>query len=411
MNETQTLSPDYRLTRTQDSARSIVIKLLNNLAIGRLTVVERFSQGESFHFGGDQHSDISAYLDVLDPDFYLRVLKGGSIGAGESYIDGQWTSPNLTLLLQLMAENIDTVDRLEKNSSVVARIGYKIAHWFNRNSLARARENIHAHYDLGNDLYTLFLDQNMLYSSALYLGTDDTLEAAQINKMERLCQQLDLVATDKVLEIGTGWGAMAIYMATNYGCHVTTTTISEEQYHYVEKKIAQLGLEDRITLLKEDYRLLEGQYDKIVSIEMIEAVGKQYLDSYIEKSHELLNPGGRFAVQAITIADQRYDYYSNNVDFIQKYIFPGGFLPSITRLLNATTKTSDFVLRDLADMGIDYARTLAEWRDRFVDNAAQLDSGKYDEKFYRLWIFYLSYCEAGFRAKTTSAVQVTFEKR
>lgn len=411
MNETQTLSSNYRLTRTQDSARSIVIKLLDSLSIGRLTVIERFSSGESFHFGEGTNSELYGHLDVLDPNFYLRVLKGGSIGAGESYIEGHWTSPDLTQLLQLMAENIDTIDRLEENSSFFARLGYKLAHWLNRNSLGRARENIHAHYDLGNELYTLFLDKNMLYSSALYLGTDDSLEAAQINKMERLCQQLDLMATDNVLEIGTGWGAMAIYMATNYGCHVTTTTISDEQYNYVEKKITELGLGDKITLLKQDYRLLQGQYDKIVSIEMIEAVGKQYLDSYIEKSQELLVPGGRFAIQAITIADQRYDYYSNNVDFIQKYIFPGGFLPSITRLLNATTQKSDLVLRDLADMGLDYARTLAEWRARFIDNAGQLDRSKYDEKFYRLWLFYLCYCEAGFRAKTTSTVQVTFEKR
>jgi cyclopropane-fatty-acyl-phospholipid synthase len=387
------------------------MRLLNNLSVGRLTVTERFDQGERFQFGNDDQSDLVAHLDVLDPEFYLRVLKGGSIGAGESYIDGEWQSPDLTTLLQLMARNIDTVDKLEKNSSFAAKFGYKVAHWLNRNSLVRAQKNIHAHYDLGNDLYTLFLDNNMLYSSALYLGTDDSLETAQINKMERLCQQLQLVESDKVLEIGTGWGAMAIYMATHYGCHVTTTTISEEQYAYVEKKITELKLEDKITLLKQDYRLLEGLYDKIVSIEMIEAVGKEYLNSYIEKSQELLKSGGRFAIQAITIADQRYDYYSNNVDFIQKYIFPGGFLPSVTRLLNATTSKSDLVLCNLVDMGMDYAKTLEEWRSRFVSNAAKLDGKRYDEKFYRLWIFYLCYCEAGFKAKTTSTVQVTFEKR
>ena len=411
MHEMQITSTEDRISRSQSSARSLVMRLLNNLSVGRLTITEQFFQGERFQFGNENGSDLVAHLEVLDPEFYLRVLKGGSIGAGESFIDGEWQSPDLTLLLQLMAQNIDTVDKLEKNSSFAAKIGYKIAHWFNRNSLVRAQKNIHAHYDLGNDLYTLFLDQNMLYSSALYLGTDDSLETAQINKMERLCQQLQLVESDQVLEIGTGWGAMAIYMATHYGCHVTTTTISDEQYAYVEQKITELNLEDKITLLKQDYRLLEGRYDKIVSIEMIEAVGKQYLNSYIEKSQELLNSGGRFAIQAITIADQRYDYYSNNVDFIQKYIFPGGFLPSVTRLLNATTSKSDLVLCNLVDMGMDYAKTLEEWRERFVANASQLDGKRYDEKFYRLWIFYLCYCEAGFKAKTTSTVQVTFEKR
>ncbi|MGX9418309.1 class I SAM-dependent methyltransferase [Vibrio sp. WJH972] len=411
MNDTQLITSEYRISRTQSSARSLVLKLLHNLTMGQLTLVERFPTGESFHFGNENKAGIRAGIEILDPEFYLRVLRSGSIGAGESYIQGEWTSSNLTLLLQLMAVNVDTVDRLEKKSNLLSKLGYKFAHWMNKNSLAGSKKNIEAHYDLGNDLYTLFLDEKMLYSSALYLGVDDSLEIAQLNKMERLCTQLNLVKSDQVLEIGTGWGAMAIYMATQYGCHVTTTTISEEQHSYVENKIVELGLEDRITLLKQDYRILEGQFDKIVSIEMIEAVGKDYLDSYIEKCHQLLKSGGRFAIQAITIADQRYDYYSNNVDFIQKYIFPGGFLPSITRLLNSTTSKSQFVLRDLSDIGMDYARTLEEWRERFMDNASQLNTKKYDEKFYRLWIFYLCYCEAGFRAKTTSTVQVTFEKQ
>ncbi|MDW2132831.1 cyclopropane-fatty-acyl-phospholipid synthase family protein, partial [Vibrio sp. 2129(2023)] len=229
--------------------------------------------------------------------------------------DGWWDSPDLTALMKLMALNMRALDKLEEQGSWLTKLLYKFSHWTNRNSQENSRKNIHAHYDLGNDLYEAFLDTNMLYSSALYHTSADSLEQAQINKMERLCQQLDLQSTDHVIEIGTGWGAMAIYMAEQYGCRVTTTTISEEQHEYARQQIVQRGLADRITLLKEDYRNLTGTYDKLVSIEMIEAVGKQFLASYIKKCESLLKPSGLMAIQAITIADQRYDYYSNNVDF------------------------------------------------------------------------------------------------
>lgn len=228
--------------------------------------------------------------------------------------------------------------------------------------------------------------------------------------MERLCQQLDLQSTDHVIEIGTGWGAMAIYMAEQYGCRVTTTTISEEQHEYARQQIVQRGLADRITLLKEDYRNLTGAYDKLVSIEMIEAVGKQFLASYIKKCESLLKPSGLMAIQAITIADQRYDYYSNNVDFIQKYIFPGGFLPSVTSLTQATTKHSDLVVRDLFDIGLDYAKTLNEWHRRFNRAEDAVRGFGYDDRFVRMWRYYLSYCEGGFLARTISAVHMTFQR-
>jgi len=228
--------------------------------------------------------------------------------------------------------------------------------------------------------------------------------------MDRLCQQLELKSTDHVVEIGTGWGAMAIYMAEQYGCQVTTTTISEEQHAYAEQKIKERGLEDKITLLKEDYRNLTGTYDKLVSIEMIEAVGKQFLPSYIKVCESLLKSGGLMAIQAITIADQRYDYYSNNVDFIQKYIFPGGFLPSVTSLTQATTKYSDLVTRDLFDIGLDYAKTLNEWHLRFNRAEGEVRSFGYDDRFVRMWRYYLSYCEGGFLARTISAVHMTFQR-
>ena len=265
-------------------------------------------------------------------------------------------------------------------------------------------------YDLSNALYETFLDENMLYSSAIFNSPSDTLAQAQINKMERLCQQLQLKPSDHVVEIGTGWGAMAMYMALNYGCKVTTTTISDAQYDYAKSKIEQFGLSKQITLLKKDYRLLEGQFDKLVSIEMIEAVGKAFLPSYIDQCQSLLKPQGLMAIQAITIADQRYNSYSNSVDFIQKYIFPGGFLPSITALTQAATQNSDLVVRDLFDIGADYGKTLNCWHQTFNQRLDRVKELGFDERFIRMWNYYFCYCQGGFRAKTISTVHMTFQR-
>ena len=325
-------------------------------------------------------------------------------------MDGWWESSDLTSLMKLMAQNLATLDSIEKKSSVFSKLAYQVGHWLNRNTLVNSAKNIQAHYDLSNELYDTFLDQRMLYSSGIYRTDQDTLEQAQINKMERLCQQLNLSENDSVIEIGTGWGAMAIYMVEQYGCHVTTTTISQQQYLYAKQEIEKRGLEGKITLLQKDYRLLEGEFDKLVSIEMIEAVGKQYLNSYLEKCQSLLKSGGLMAIQAITIADQRYADYSNSVDFIQKYIFPGGFLPSITALTQATTKHTDLVLRDLFDIGQDYARTLRDWYTRFNYAEKRVRQLGFDERFIRMWNYYFCYCEGGFRARSISTVHMTFQR-
>lgn len=400
------------LTTWQKSARSVAFKCLQYLDTGSLTIVESFSQhgAQEQQFAAKTDKDLHAVIWIKHPEFYARLLKGGSIAAAEAYMDGWWDSPNLTALMELMARNASALDRIEQRSSWFTSWAYKLGHWFNRNSIEQAKENIEAHYDLGNALYKTFLDQRMLYSSGLYTSDSDTLEQAQINKMERLCQQLDLQPDDHVIEIGTGWGAMAIYMAQTYGCRVTTTTISEEQYAYAKEQVEKYQLSDRVTLLKTDYRLLEGQYDKLVSIEMIEAVGKQYLKSYIEKCQSLLKPKGLMAIQAITIADQRYDYYSNNVDFIQKYIFPGGFLPSITVLTQMATKHSDFVTRDIYDLGLDYAKTLNDWRLRFEQALEQVSLLGYDERFIRMWRYYFCYCEGGFNARAISTIHMTLQR-
>ncbi|HGF4934330.1 TPA: class I SAM-dependent methyltransferase [Vibrio parahaemolyticus] len=416
MLNTTSITLPRKLT-TQKAARGVIFQCLQKIEMGCLTIIESFhtetkERSERFTAPNGEYSGqpVVATIEVKHPGFYSRILQGGSIAAGEAYMDGWWDSPDLTALMKLMALNMRALDKLEEQGSWLTKLLYKFSHWTNRNSQENSRKNIHAHYDLGNDLYEAFLDTNMLYSSALYHTSSDSLEQAQINKMERLCQQLDLQSTDHVIEIGTGWGAMAIYMAEQYGCRVTTTTISEEQHEYARQQIVQRGLVDRITLLREDYRNLTGAYDKLVSIEMIEAVGKQFLASYIKKCESLLKPSGLMAIQAITIADQRYDYYSNNVDFIQKYIFPGGFLPSVTSLTQATTKHSDLVVRDLFDIGLDYAKTLNEWHRRFNRAENAVRGFGYDDRFVRMWRYYLSYCEGGFLARTISAVHMTFQR-
>lgn len=407
-------SSDMRLTRQQvgsqgrKGSRTLILKMLKQLRGAGLTLLEQNSEPLFF---GDEHATLQGQIEVQDQRVYRRVLLGGSIAAGESYIDGDWTTPNLTTVLQLLAENLSLVDKIESRLSWLSSPAHSLIHFFRRNSPEQARKNISAHYDLGNDFYQGFLDNQMLYSSAWYQENAMTLEQAQEAKMRRLCDQLALRAEDHLLEIGTGWGAMAEFAAREYGCQVTTTTISREQFEFASQRIAQAGLSDRVTVLFEDYRVLNGQYDKLVSIEMIEAVGKRYLPTFFKRCHALLKPKGRMALQAITIADQRYKHYSRNVDFIQRYIFPGGFLPSISAMTNSMSRHTGLVVRDLFDIGNDYARTLHEWRERVLHYWNGQNARYTDERFRRLWLFYLCYCEAGFRARTISTVQLTAERR
>jgi cyclopropane-fatty-acyl-phospholipid synthase len=386
-------------------ARTLIHKHLTQLDNAGLTIVEK--NGDTLFFG-DRQAELQANIQIKNQNFYYRMLKGGSIAAAESYMDGEWDSSNLTNLVRVIARNTESLDRIEERLSWFNHISNKLFHSKRKNNLTTAKRNIAAHYDIGNDLYSSFLDSEMLYSSAIYHSGDESLEQAQIHKMQRLCEKLKLNADDHLLEIGTGWGALAIYAAKHYGCKVTTTTISEEQFELAKTRIEQAGLSDKITLVKQDYRKLQGQFDKIVSVEMIEAVGEQYLSTFIQQCQSLLKPNGLMMLQLITIADHRYDSYRNSVDFIQRYIFPGGFLPSVSQLLSLTAKHSDFVVRDLYDMGLDYARTLADWHQRFNQQTDQLATRGYDERFMRMWRFYLSYCEGGFMERTISAVQLLF---
>ncbi|MGE9550688.1 class I SAM-dependent methyltransferase [Erwinia amylovora] len=361
------------------------------------------------HFFGDAQAELQAEIVVHHSRTYRRVLFGGGIAAAETYMDGEWDTPNLAAVILALATNTAVLDKLESRLSWVATPLNKLRHALRRNSVRQAKRNIAAHYDLGNDFYTAFLDRTMLYSSGWYAQPEMTLEQAQQAKMRRLCEQLALSPGDHLLEIGTGWGAMAEFAAREYGCRVTTTTISQEQYEYSCQRIARAGLSDRVTVLQDDYRTLSGQYDKLVSIEMIEAVGQQYIPRFFERCQQLLKPGGRLALQAITISEERFEHYAGSVDFIQRYIFPGGFLPAVS-LLQKNLAAHHFTPRDLFEIGPDYARTLQEWRHRFDAAWPQLENGRFDEHFRRMWLFYLCYCEAGFRAGTIGTVQLIADR-
>lgn len=374
-------------------AKSQVLKRLASLKVGQLTVIDGI---EKYVFGQASTQAPVATITILDSRVYGEIAFGGSIGAGEAYMLGYWQVDSLTNVIRLMVLNQAVTDTLEGGYQWLSKPLLKLFHWLNSNSEAGSQKNIAAHYDLGNDLFKLFLDPSMMYSSAIFDTEATTLQAASARKLQVICDKLQLTAHDHVLEIGTGWGGFAIYAAKHYGCRVTTTTISEQQYVLAKAHIAAEGLQAQITLLKQDYRQLQGQYDKLVSIEMIEAVGHQYYDIYFSKVSQLLKPDGVALIQAITIADQRYDSAIRSVDFIQRYIFPGSNIPSNTAMLASMTRSSDLRLVDLQDIGLHYATTLRHWRENFFANIEAVRKLGYSEVFIRMWDFYLSYCEGGF---------------
>ncbi|QNH00378.1 SAM-dependent methyltransferase [Pseudomonas sediminis] len=386
--------------------RRAVIRQLENLQHGLLLIQEG---NETLHFG-TPNSNQRAEIRVNDPAVWGLVAGNGSIGAGEAYIHGYWSTPDLTAVIRIFVANLDVLDAMEGGLARLGRPLIQGLHWLNRNTRQGSRRNIAAHYDLGNDLFEQFLDPTMMYSAAMFLRGDDTLQQAQLNKLERICQKLALQPSDHLLEIGTGWGSMAIYAATHYGCRVTTTTLSREQYAYTERRIREQGLEDRITLLLEDYRDLNGEYDKLVSIEMIEAVGHRFLPTYFEQCARLLKPDGLMLLQAITMRDQRYEQACKSVDFIQRYIFPGGALPSVHKMLEVVSRHTDLNLHHMEDFGLHYARTLRLWRENLGQARQRLEQLGYDDYFYRLWEFYLCYCEGGFLERTIGTAQLVLAK-
>ncbi len=386
-------------------SRSVLCNLLKGIEFGKLTLIDN---DQVYTFG--ESDDLEALIYVKEPMFYSRLLVGGSIGAAEAYIEGWWDSPDVTKVIELVAANLDTLDKLEANFRWLTFPFAKITKWFDRNSRKGSQKNIMAHYDLGNELYSRFLDTTMQYSSAIYPDDSMSLYEASLFKMKTVCERLQLSSDDHLLEIGTGWGALAIYAAQNYGCRVTTTTISRQQYTYVQNKIQELGLEDRIQLLNLDYRDLTGQFDKLVSIEMIEAVGHEYLPGYFSTCDRLLKPGGRMVLQSILIDNDRYDSYRNNVDFIQKYIFPGGALPCTSIISKVVQSNTSMNILDVDTFGFDYARTLKDWRHNFNRRWSEIKSYGYDEKFRRLWNYYFHYCEGGFLRQRIDVAHFVLKK-
>jgi|TARA_B110000003_G_C16635590_1_gene528264 cyclopropane-fatty-acyl-phospholipid synthase len=365
--------------------------------------------GESISKYGKQ-GNLSAKINVLDSVFYKNIILGGTIGASESFIRGEWSSSNLTNVIRVLARNTEAQDKLENFFTLLSQPFLKVMHKLNENSVRGSKKNISRHYDLSNDFFSLFLDKNMMYSSAIYKTRKTSLEDAAINKLDVICKKLKLKKTDHIIEIGTGWGGFAIYAVKNYGCKVTTTTISIEQYKFAKQKIKEAGLGRQINILLKDYRLLKGQYDKVVSIEMIEAVGYQFYDEYFKIISQLLKDDGDALIQAITIKDQRYSKAIHSVDFIQKYIFPGSCIPSITAIQNSLTNTTDLVINDVRDIGHHYARTLADWRKKFLKNKREIRKLGFDDKFLRMWLFYFAYCEGGFEEKVISDIHLHITK-
>lgn len=398
------------LARRQESiwldrlARRIVRERLAAIEKGEITIVE---EGERETFGRKvEDFPVAVEIRINSPAFYSDIAFGGSVGSGEAYIQGYWECTELESLVKILLRNRNVLDELDSGTALVKRPLQKLFHWLNRNTRRGSRRNIAAHYDLGNDFYRLWLDTQMMYSSAYFPSANASLEEAAVAKLDRVCRKLNLSEADRVIEIGTGWGGFAIHAASRYGCHVTTTTISEQQYQYARARVAALGLSDNITLLKNDYRDLEGKYDKLVSIEMIEAVGHQYLDTFFEKCASLLKPEGEMLIQAITIGDQRYDKARKTVDFIKRYVFPGGFLPSLTAMTNSMTRVTPLRAIAVEDIGPHYALTLKHWRERFFNKLAEVRKLGFSDEFIRLWEFYLCYCEGAFSERAIGTVQL-----
>lgn len=389
--------------------RKLLLKQFANLRDGELTLIE--ADGQSHRFGArTERLDLSVTLQVHHSQLFADAAFGGTVGAGEAYIRGLWHCDDLTGLVRIFVANRDVMNGLDSGWALISRPFLKLFHLWHRNSRQGSAKNIAAHYDLGNALYERMLDPTMAYSCGIFDHDDSTLEQASLAKFDAVCRKLRLRPDEQVVEIGTGWGGLAIHAARHYGAKVTTTTISREQHDYAREQIDRHGLRDRVTLLLEDYRDLRGRFDKAMSIEMIEAVGADYLDTYLRKCASLLTPNGAMLLQAITIQDQFYEQARKSVDYIQRFIFPGSFIPSVTAIAQALTRSTDLKIAHLEDIGPHYARTLRAWRHNFFENLPQVRDLGYPESFIRLWEYYLCYCEGGFAERQLGDVQLLLTK-
>ena len=389
-------------------AKSLLERQLGQMQEGEIVL----HAGEPLRFG-KPHADfpqpVHVYID--DEEFFADTVFGGSIGAAEAYMAGFWRCSNLVDLVRLLLRNRDVLDGVDGGGFAWASQNMRrFIHAFHRNTQQGSRRNISAHYDLGNDFFKLFLDETMMYSCAYFERPDASLHEASVAKLDRICRKLKLAPEEHVIEIGAGWGGFALHAAAHYGCRVTTTTISRQQFDLAQARIHAAGLQERVTLLLQDYRDLSGSYDKLVSIEMIEAVGHQYYDTYFAQCARLLKPDGLALIQAITIADQRFKQARDEVDFIKRYIFPGSCIPAITPLLESATRASDLKLIGLEDIGPHYATTLRLWREAFMARLESVRQQGYSKEFVKMWEFYLAYCEGGYLERAIGDAHMLFAK-
>lgn len=406
--QSQTPRRPARRWTSWDLSRWLVLRRLNGIDTDRLVLVE---DDHSWTFG-DTSDDVESVARVFvhDRRCYRHIAFGGTIGAGEAYMKGYWTADDLTAVVRVLLRNREILNGMETGPARFAEPAHKLFHWLSYNTRSGSRRNVAAHYDLGNEFFRIWLDESLMYSSAVFEDPHMSLEEASRAKLDGICQRLDLSTDDHLLEIGTGWGGLAIHAAKNYGCRVTTTTISREQYEYAKERVKKAGLSDRVTLLQEDYRDLTGEFTKLVSIEMIEAIGHRFLDTYFRKCSSLLRKDGMMLLQAITIAEDQHERARRSVDFIQRYIFPGGSLSSIRGLLDSVGRATNLRLHHLEDIGPHYAMTLKHWRERMFSKLAQVRSLGYSEEFIRMWEFYFCYCEGGFVERALGDVQMLLVK-
>jgi cyclopropane-fatty-acyl-phospholipid synthase len=389
-------------------SRKLFFALMKDFKIGKLTLIEKDQQ---YPFGqSSKEVSFQATIRVHHPRFYTSTVFGGSLGSAEAYMAGLWSTSHLTHVIRLVILNRQLMEKMDKGWSWISDPVHKLYHYFRRNTLKGSKENIVAHYDRGNDFYRLFLDETLTYSCGIFEHENTTLEDASIAKYDRICRKLRLHPGDHVIEIGGGWGGFSIHAAKNYGCRMTTTTISDEQYILAGKRIAASGLSHRIKLLRKDYRHLGGKFDKLVSIEMVEAVGHQYLDTFFHICSRLLKANGMMLLQTITIIDQVFDVHKRSVDFIKRYIFPGSCIPSIHAIMSSIARKTDLKLFHLEDITAHYVRTLAEWRKRFFDHMDDVRDMGFSDAFIRMWEYYFSYCEAGFAERYIGDVQMLLTK-
>lgn len=406
------MSTTISISAKQGFYERVLVKLFSKMQLGKLSV--SLPNGQEFNFGNGE-GGIHANLSVKDQNFFKRCVLYGDIGFGESYVEGEWETSSIQNVIKWFLLNIDNAPGISGSKSQSAIINVlkffnKIYHSKRANTVGGSKKNIAAHYDLNNDFFSLFLDPTMTYSSAYFKEEGMTLEQAQLAKYDRLCQELYLKPSDHVLEIGSGWGGNAIYIAKTYGCKVTSLTISEEQHKLANERIQKENLQDKVSVILKDYRLMEGKFDKLVSIEMLEAVGAQFYNSYFKKCSDLLKKDGIFAIQVITCPDNRFENLKNGVDWIQKHIFPGSLLPSVSAINKSINEVCDLSLVDLKDIGLDYAHTLKIWQQEFQKNSDGVKKLGFDDYFIRKWNYYFSYCEAAFAMRNINVMQLIYTR-